>query len=186
MHSAYTTEHRDNFIAFGRKIGRAIHSLNDKKQSIVALNGHIDSGKSLLALAIDSIYRPEKYKHGITESANADRQLNAKKFGTIPVIFDNLKYDIQPGHDAPQQLKEFFAQNANPSVIIISNLYMKNRDIYHYTEDELKNYGVDLHIEVHLEQIGRLNDKRVIDITATNSKLYQEVSNALTGFRLIL
>jgi len=187
MHFTFQTQERNQLIQLGYELGRAIQSSGRAEPLIVGLDGNHNSGKSLIALAMDMAFNPDKYPEGINGDHNADalrRPVSVldgfkkmfrvgkeqQKKDDLPVVFlnyCNISLTSQKSYDG--RLRELKDSSPSSSVLIASNLLRTNRGEFNYESQGLKSDMLDMNIRVHGTP---QNFLRKIEITAEDSHLY--------------
>jgi len=113
----FRTHTRDDMIQLGDAVGILVKSPRlNQRPWVITLWGGENSGKSLLALAIDRAFRPQVYKNGIDRTCDANGLRNNfvvfKNFYSIPVYNPN---------DLDKELDAFISRQPNSGVYIASN-----------------------------------------------------------------
>ena len=75
---------RDGMILLGDLIGAFIKAAGRKRPWMIALEGPLECGKSLIPLAVDRCFRPDRYEGEISRESKADDLTQG------PVVFTNF------------------------------------------------------------------------------------------------
>lgn len=139
------TKNRRQLIWLGDTIGRFIKESQRASPWHMTINGDHDSGKSLIALAIDAVFRPQEYPRGILSK---NRHV-ADNLMIGPVIFRNVSQSPAMCRDAfDKTLTDFQASRPQAHVVILSNVKRTFSESFHAATDGLESDILDIHIRV--------------------------------------
>ncbi len=141
---------RDDLIFLGRTIGE---HLKDKHrwggQSIITAHGAVDCGKSVLALAIDQVIRPDVYEDGLTQDKSVDKLLSKHPARPCPpVVFKNFEgnfYSTVEGFN--NELFEHLKRHRQAKVLFASNISLQMKDSFLLASEGLEKSHVDIDME---------------------------------------
>lgn len=159
------TQGRDELIQAGTNLGKVLRE-SGRPGWIMGLDGDKDSGKSLIALAIDQVFSPEKYPHGITKEHKADDLCHPatvigsalKRFfpfargeekPDLPVVFFNycrITAESQKTYD--RRLQERRRSNPQSNVLIVANLFLKHRESFNNSASGVNSDFLNLNVRV--------------------------------------
>lgn len=180
MNSFIATTSRKRFIQFGQVLGVLLRETDPDKQWIIHLGDADDSnsGKSLIALAIDTALNPERYPHGLGEKLSADDLLKPGNNGQAQIVFKNFYRCIEFGKTLfDAALAKFKDQNSDAKILVASNIERRAVGSFDYIGKGLDSDLLDINIEVH-----RLPGEwqRVLTITAKDEQLLRELEGRFT------
>lgn len=139
------TKNRKQIIELGTMIGDFISASKRENPWFITINGDHDSGKSLIALAIDKKFRPQEYPNGIL-SKNRHVADNLMKG---PVVFRNLSLMQEVDKaDFDEALAEFQKRYGGGSVYITSNLKRVFTPTFNRASDGLDSDLLDISIRM--------------------------------------
>ena len=164
-------KNRDQMIWLGHMIGTYIRNVDKQNPWHITINGDHDSGKSLIALAIDEKFRPEDYPHGILSKNRhvADNLIKG------PVLFRNIS--LGPAVDKigfDTSLTNFQDRCSEGKVYVTSNLKRIFTGEFNRAADGLDSDILDIDIKVTK---GR-GSVRYITIVARDESLIEILSNS--------
>jgi hypothetical protein len=154
----YSTS-REHFISYATALGKILHEQQRDKPWIIDLNGDFASGKILLALGIDSVYRPDLYKTAPPDGLEAERRLAPHNSGNPfldgfeddkPVVTNNYRRLFA----APKATYDFTLQSLvyhNPAarVAIATNVEREaQKPYYNYQWSDMDSDVLDIGIQV--------------------------------------
>ena len=173
MYAQTYLDGRDELIEFSSKLGAALQRHPRKKPWIIDLEGDPDSGKSLIALAVDRVFNPQFYRQGITLAMSADRLPGEFHETKNPVYFCNYAYEImETSEDYDDFLGRLIKRMPFNKVIMISNIYRSlpgvARHEFNYRSGNLHSDRLDIAIEVRKQ---RNSDERHVGVTFKNRSL---------------
>lgn len=145
------TKSREEFLQVSRDLAKLIHGIERKKPWVVDLNGDVASGKSLLALAFDSIYRPDVYENEfIPPGASSDLELNPNS--DKPVIYTNFVHQLRTNKETYDKLlAEYVAKNRSAKILFATNIErISLRESYNYNASGINSDVLDIGIQVKL------------------------------------
>ena len=149
----------------------------------ILLGADSDSGKSLLALAIDSVFRPHLYPDGISHEVSADSRLKPDFFGSPvpPVIFSNFQnliYSSQEYFDSA--LEDFIHKYSGAKVYVSANIQRTFTGEFNYAAHGLCSNWLDANFHVY----GHKKDgfKRRIVATVKDRAFFQTLQTAGMDF----
>ena len=139
------TKNRNQLIWLGNTIGGFIKESQRTRPWHMAINGDHDSGKSLIALAIDAVFRPQEYPRGILSK---NRHV-ADNLMIGPVIFRNVSQSPAMCRDAfDKTLTDFQASRPLAHVVILSNVKRTFSESFQAATDGLDSDILDIDIRV--------------------------------------
>lgn len=117
---------RAGLVAFGENLGRILKEQSRNQPWMIRLDGDFNSGKSLVAMAIDKGYRPEAYPDGLDRGVRIQTLMpdwHLNKPGSLHTVFKNFGHLIcKTRNNFDQELKDFEARNPQARILIASNL----------------------------------------------------------------
>lgn len=166
---------RAEVIAFGEKLGRAMKTLHHEGPWFIRLDGDFNSGKSLVALAMDKGFRPTSYPDGLERDVRIETlmsdwfQNNPDSLHTVFKHFGHMVCETRSCFD--QELVNFRDKNSQASILIAANLErsMMGNDL----DDGLNSDLLDLAMKV--EKTGDGFKCKILLLT-NNSEIYQALS----------
>ncbi len=167
------TQGRDAMIAAGTALGQIFLKDARPQPWIVTLGADAKSGKSLLALAIDQVFDPKFYPHGITPERIADILIYEKPRGKVAFLNapDKTVYDQRALLD--QRLHQLEKNFPVAKVIVYSNMRRNLTNDFNANTSGLRSDRLDMHIDVHIED-GEFT--RRMDIIVENPSLCRALS----------
>jgi hypothetical protein len=157
------TNSREQFLAASKQLGRILQNVSQQKPEIIIdLNGDACSGKSLVAIAIDSVFRPHNYTNSgaIAPYCEADNSLAPGD--DKPVVFYNFNFsaisfkerqllNLKENYD--EELKKIRRRSPSAKILIAANLYRGDAAPYfNYIQHRLNSDVLDLVINVRCLQ----------------------------------
>jgi hypothetical protein len=181
MYAEFVTHSRDEFISLGQALGLALKPLAEQEQKIILLGGHGNSGKSLLALAMDSVFRPEEYEDCIPLHLSADSKLDSsEKFG-LPVTFNNFACRLEESDPAFDRiLKNFAGRNTDAKLVIAANINRHYLTDFNYKANGLHSRNLDLYVDVR----GKIQNPHSFQRTTTIYADKPDVIQALYSIKI--
>ena len=141
---------RDELIAFGKMLAKAILMVNPEKQWMLSIGADANSGKELIALAIDNEINPDRYPNGITTDISADRFLDPDHFENLQVVFYNyVRVTITKREEYDREINKFRAKNPSAKVLIASNLERTFQGDFDYQRLGLNSNSLDMNVHVY-------------------------------------
>lgn len=140
--AVYQINQRNKMIHFGYSLGQIL--LRSAAPVVITLDGSIDSGKSLLALAIHRAFEPGRYGRYIRDNAKADSLVSG------PVVFQNFR-SAAPCLNTDmlnETLARFMHTFPGSSVYIASNLDHRFTDGFNQEAQGLGSELLDASIMV--------------------------------------
>jgi hypothetical protein len=182
MKTSFTIFFRHDLIDFGRLIGSVIRDADRPRPWIICITGDGDSGKSLIALAIDYCFDPRRYEDAKLSNISADRMLNTGKVENLKVGFKNVINVIHQTSEAFDASVESILSDvlkgqchgirmsgilpqAGMRALVISNLGLLGQLP---EDDSLQSSLVDIQINV---RIGKGIFTRFIEVTYNDPQL---------------
>ncbi len=186
MRFSLLTRSREDFINAGIGFGEAFKSqCQDENPWVVALNGSMNTGKSLIALAIDKAFRPEEYPEGITKRHSADRLYPKKGQETdFPVSFDNYVGEVFATRERLDNAIADFARDCPHSkVLIASNIRRTHSEHFNYNAQGLNSDLLNMNIIVTCKSSGPF--WRNMNITVEHEPLIKALQSYLPALTVI-
>lgn len=169
MHREFLYHSRDQLIALGNRLGETLRdNPRGDRPWFISLNGDGMSGKSLIPLGIDQVFRPHLYSKGVTPIHSVDALMMTRQ-PDAPAIFTNFGRIVEETKEEfDGQLDEFAAENPHARVLIFSNLFRTPKGDFNYAAQGLNSDRLDCNIQVH-----RIEEPfiRHIGVTANDPKL---------------
>jgi hypothetical protein len=116
---------RAGLVSFGEDLGRILKEQNREQPWMIRLDGDFDSGKSLVALAIDKGFRPEAYPEGLHSGIRIETLMpwHRNPPGSLHTVFRHFAHILRISRGAFDcELADFEARNPQARVLIASNL----------------------------------------------------------------
>ena len=168
---------REEMIAFGNMLAKAMQACRREKPWIINIGADDKSGKSLIALATDQIYNPQRYPHGIIKDMIADTLLAADPANRPSVVFENFNRLVVTNKSAfDEKLSEFETKNPGTQVLIAANIDRTIRGEFDYPTKGLQSDRLDISVQVYkeTEPFGRS-----IDLVLEDEELAAQIGNYL-------
>ena len=183
MHSfSVLTHDRDYLLLLGRML--AAHSVEQEQENkrpwTFLFNGAADSGKSLVAIGADTVFRPQLYPKGdVSRTIKADLWLAPGEINPdkIPVSFKNYNYEeCFNRHSLDTTLSRFHRQSPGAVMCIAANIQRSAYGAFNYAA--AGNMGSHyLHAELTFQDMTD-NNLRKIEVTARDERLYQSLKKS--------
>ncbi len=148
------TQARDDILKLGQLVGAFIQSNDPYVPFAATFGSDTNSGKSLLALAIDNYFRPGFYEHGVTPDHSADDILKRSwdQQTSIPVVFKNfLQLRSATDESFDRTLKKFRDQNFSARAVLASNLQRTIIGQFDYARKGLCSTILDANFFFHIK-----------------------------------
>jgi len=115
---------RNELIDLGGTLAAALQAESFDKTWMISLRGTADSGKGLLALAMDRYLNPLRYPDGITKELSADTLLAPGNEGKPQIVFCNFYKANAPakGKKIAERLSQFKTDNPDARILIAANV----------------------------------------------------------------
>ena len=183
MHSfSVLTHDRDYLLLLGRML--AAHSVEQEQENkrpwTFLFNGAADSGKSLVAIGADTVFRPQLYPKGdVSRTIKADLWLAPGEINPdkIPVSYKNYNYqEYFDRHSLDTALSRFHRQSPGAVMCIAANIQRTAQGAFNYAA--AGNMGSRyLHAELTFGAMTE-NGVRKIDVIARDERLYQSLNKS--------
>jgi hypothetical protein len=176
MHLIKRVHSREGLIEFGSALGRAFQDADKAGRRIVCVGGDAESGKSLIALAIDQVFSPDEYPQGLAAGLSADNIMNPafRCPPGRPVVFNNYYNAMVPGPQGFDAVLDSFAQ-AHPRarILIAANLLRTPQEEFNYSARGLESERLDMNI--YVRAVGKPFERQ-IEVTVEDPPLIEAFS----------
>ena len=142
------TQSRKELIDFGNRLGQILKVHARQTPWIICLGGDEASGKELLALAIDSVFNPDRYPEEIPVGLIAEKILKPSQVANV--VFNNFKRPIYSTKNSFDRcLSQYEEENKASKVLIASNIERTFFGEFDYRSKGLESDRLDVSIQVH-------------------------------------
>ena len=172
---------RDDMLGFGASLGRAFRDCTCNRPWTLTIGGHVSSGKSLLALAIDHVFNPHFYPLGITWEHSAD-DIGAAQRNPSVFFLNTYSKNPAPCEQFNAQLKSLQRAYPGARVLILSNAKRGTASsLFNYKAQGLCSDRLDMNIRVYIEEDDYWNPeedpfRRRIEMTVEDPALCRALS----------
>lgn len=184
-----STKHREDIIRLGETMGTYFkeNPMDRDKDTpwVVSLGADSDSGKSLVALAIDRAFRPHLYQNGIGEDVSADERLKPSSWGPpVPVVFKNFQNFIHRGQESfDTAIGDFIGRYNSARVYVCANIQRTFMGEFNYAANGLSSKWLDANLHVYGHK--KNGFLRRIATTVKNEELFNALQNCGLDFQHI-